>query len=129
MTPIQLIVSSAGLILIGFIYWFFFGKKLSVAEASYARGNAADGQGDIRIKVDGGYNPAAFKIKKGVETTLKITRSDSSSCLEEIVLPDFKIKQYLPLNEEIEIKINPDVAGEFPFHCGMNMYHGKIIVE
>ena len=115
----KLIVSIGGLGLIGFIYWFFFGKK----------GGAFEVSSEVNILVDGGYKPAAIKVKKGVETTLKITRRDSNSCLEDIVLPDFKIKKYLPLNKEVVIKIKPNKTGEFGFHCGMNMYHGKIIVE
>lgn len=119
MTLSQLLVTSGGLLLIWFIYWFFFGKRDDIVESS----------ADIKVLVDGGYRPSSIKIKKGAETTLKITRTDKNSCLEEIVLPDFKIKQYLPLNEEVEVKIKSEKAGEFEFHCGMNMYHGKIIVE
>ena len=118
----KIIVAAGGLGLIGLILWFFFGKRSSFAEAS-------DGQGSVNVVVDGGYRPASIRVKKGSQTTLKILRRDSNSCLEEIILPDFKIKKYLPINETVDVKINPKVAGEFPFHCGMNMYHGKIIVE
>lgn len=82
----------------------------------------------IKILVDGGYKPANIRLKKGKTTTLKIIRRDPSSCLEEIILPDFKIKKYLPLNEEVSISLTPQKKGDFGFHCGMNMYHGRIIV-
>lgn len=116
------VVTLGGFVLIGFIWWFFFGKKdetsSQVAENGY-----------VNILVDGGYGPSVLKLKKGVEITLRVKRTDPNTCLEEIVLPDFKISKYLPLGKETEIKITPQKAGEFPFHCGMNMYHGKIIVE
>ncbi|OGM59042.1 hypothetical protein A3A75_05220 [Candidatus Woesebacteria bacterium RIFCSPLOWO2_01_FULL_39_10] len=115
----KVLVSVVGAGLICFIWWFFFGKK----DEEVLAGDSID------IIVDGGYKPASIRIKNGKKTTLKITRRDSNSCLEEIILPEFKIKKYLPLNKEVEIAITPQKLGEFGFHCGMNMYHGKIIVE
>jgi len=52
----KIIVTSFGLILIGFIYWFFFGKKSSTAEV-------LDGQGEIKVTVEGGYKPEVIKLK------------------------------------------------------------------
>lgn len=106
----------------GFIYWFFFGKKDQISSQAVV-------EGDVDVLVDGGYRPSVIKIKKGVETKLKIKRTDPNSCLEEVILPDFKISKYLPLGKEVEISLTPQKTGEFPFHCGMNMYHGKIIVD
>lgn len=114
----KLIILFGGVSLIGFIYWFFFGKK----EDSVLSGET------IEVIVDGGYNPSVIKIPKGQETTISFLRKDSNSCLEEIILSDFKIKEYLPLNEKIQITITPKEKGEFPFSCGMNMFHGKVVV-
>ncbi len=104
----------------GFIYWFFFGKKTEAYEV---------GGNKMNLIVDGGYKPSVIKVKKGIMTTISIYRKDPSTCLEEFILPDFKISKYLPLGKNIEIKITPTKSGEFPFHCGMNMFHGKVIVE
>jgi plastocyanin domain-containing protein len=119
----KILVTISGLGLIVFIYWFFFGKK---DEQSYSQSVS---NGEVDIVVDGGYKPSVIKVKKGEETTLTILRKDSNSCLEEIILPDFKISKYLPLGKEVEIKITPQKEGEYPFHCGMNMFHGKIVVS
>lgn len=115
----KILITIGGIFTIGFIWWFFFGKK----EGEVVAGD------ELEVVVDGGYKPAAIKVKKGKTTTLKILRKDPNSCLEEIILSDFKIKKYLPLNKEVEISITPQKSGEFEFHCGMNMYHGKIVVE
>ena len=122
MTIDKLVVTIGGIGLIGLVYWFFFGKKPSFAEAT-------EGQARVDVIVDGGYKPSVIKIKKGQNITLSLLRKDSNSCLEEFIIPDFKIKEYLPLNQEVEIKITPNKAGEYTFHCGMNMFKGKIIVE
>ncbi len=118
----KLIVTFSGIGLIAFIYWFFFGKKQEAPSQT-------TGNGDIDVLVDGGYRPSVIKIKQGMETKLKIKRTDPNSCLEEIILPDFKISKYLPLGKEVEVSLTPQKTGEFPFHCGMNMFHGKIIVD
>lgn len=116
----KLLVTFGGIGLIVFIWWFFFGKKENSAEAF---------GGKIEILVDGGYKPSIIRIKKGQKTTISITRKDPSSCLEEFILPDFKIKKFLPLGKKVDIEIVPDSIGEFGFHCGMNMFHGKVVIE
>lgn len=115
----NLFVNSVGLLLIGFTYWFFFMKK--------------EGEGirvgkEITITVKGGYDPAVIKIKKGQSATLKFHRKDESSCLEELVIPDFGIRRHLKLNKVTKVKINPQKVGEYEFTCGMNMFRGKIKV-
>ena len=83
----------------------------------------------IDITVDGGYSPEVISIPAGKTTKLNFTRKDPSSCLEEVVLGDFKVRKYLPLNQTVTIPITPQKEGEFVFSCGMNMFHGKIIVR
>lgn len=103
-----------------FTYWFFLMKKEE--EAVVVNDNNVD------IVVNGGYSPNVISIPKGKSTTLNFIRRDPSSCLEEVVLSDFKVKKYLPLNKTTPITINPQKTGEFDYACGMNMFHGKIIV-
>lgn len=119
MTIEQNFVLVGGLGMIVFIWWFFFGKK---EKTSIVKNNT------IKIIIAGGYKPSIIKLNNGITTTLLLKRTEANSCLEEIVFPDFKIKEYLPVNQEISIKITPNKTGEFKFHCGMNMYQGKIIV-
>lgn len=84
---------------------------------------------EIDIVVEGGYSPEIIAVPKGKTTKLNFLRKDPSSCLEEVVLGDFKVRKRLPLNQKITVEITPQQAGEFTYSCGMNMYHGKIIVR
>lgn len=118
----EILVLIAGLLGIGFVYWFFLGKKSSNARAT-------EGQGIITVIVDGGYTPEVISIPKGKTTKLNFIRRDPTDCLEEVVLGDFKIRKHLPLNQKVTVEINPKEAGEYGYACGMNMYHGKIIVK
>ena len=102
-----------------FTYWFFLMKKEVVVSVTDS----------IDITVDGGYSPSTISIPKGKTTKINFFRKDPSSCLEEVILNDFKIKKFLPLNEKITIEVTPQKTGEFKFSCGMNMFHGRIIVR
>ena len=117
----ELVVLFIGALGIIFTYWFFLGKKPSFVEATGGRG--------IDVIVEGGYSPEVISVPKRKTTKINFTRRDSNSCLEEVVLPDFKIKKYLPLNQKVTVEITPEKEGEYPFSCSMNMFHGKIIVR
>lgn len=115
----EIIVTIAGLAGVAFAYWFFLAKKERAVAVS----------GSVEIVVDGGYTPAAISIRKGKTTSVHFIRKDPSSCLEEVVISDFKIRRHLPLNRKVTIELAPVRSGTFDFTCGMNMYHGKIIVR
>jgi plastocyanin domain-containing protein len=104
-----------------FTYWFFLMKK--DGDPVVVKTN------NIDIVVEGGYSPSSISIQKGQTTTLNFFRKDPSSCLEEVVLPDFKIRKYLPLNKTTSIQITPKTNGTFEISCGMNMFHGRIVVS
>ena len=84
---------------------------------------------NVDILVDGGYSPSTIVVKKGQTIKINFLRKDPSSCLEEVVLGEFKTRKFLPLNKKVTVEIKPQEEGEFPFACGMNMYHGKIIIK
>lgn len=119
MTLDKIIVTLIGLAGIVFTYWFFLRKKDKVVEAKNA----------IDIMVEGGYLPSVISIPKGKTTTLNFFRKDPSSCLEEVVIPDFKVRKFLPLNTTVAIPITPQKAGAYEIVCGMNMFHGKLLVK
>lgn len=108
-----------GVLGIIFTYWFFLMRKEKVVETT----------GEIDITVSGGYSPEVISIPKGQTTKINFLRTDPTECLSEVVMPDFKIKRELPLNQKVTIAITPEKTGEFGYACGMNMYHGKIIVR
>jgi plastocyanin domain-containing protein len=114
----KIIVTIIGVAGIVFIYWFFLKKSEKQVEVNDA----------VTITVDGGYSPEVISVQKGKKTTLNFYRKDPNSCLEEVVLPDFRVKKFLPVDKTVSISITPQKTGEFIYSCGMNMFHGKIIV-
>ena len=121
MTVDKILVGLLSLAGMAFTYWFFLMKKDD--QALVVKSNSVD------ITVRGGYAPNVISIPKGKQTTLNFIRRDPNSCLEEVVLPDFKIRKYLPLNKTTAIPVTPEKEGTYEISCGMNMFHGKIIVQ
>lgn len=114
----KIIITIFGALGIGATYWFFLMK----------RERAVSVAGTIDIIVDGGYSPEVISIPKGKPTKINFIRKDPNTCLEEVVIGDFKIRKTLPLNQKVTVELTPQAVGEFKFSCGMNMFHGKIIV-
>lgn len=125
----KVIVTISGLILATLTYWFFLLKKEQEVRVGGAVGGAGSLELEVDIVVQGGYSPQVVSLKKGKTTKLNFIRKDPNSCLEEVVLGDFKIRKHLPLNEKVTIEITPQKAGEFIYSCGMSMFHGKIVVR
>lgn len=119
MAPDKIIVTIVGLAGIVFTYRFFLMRKEREVIVSDS----------IDITVEGGYSPEVISIPKGKMTKVNFIRRDPSSCLEEVVLGDFKIRKFLPLNQRVSIEIKPEKSGEYNYSCGMNMFHGKIVVR
>jgi len=122
---IKLIVLIVAAALIGFIAWWFFGKHTTQAVDAAV---TADAQ-DVAVEVSGGYSPSTVVLKRGVPAHITFNRKDPSSCLEQVVFPDFGINQFLPKDQDAVIDIDTSKAGEFDYACGMNMFHGKVIIK
>ena len=112
---------------IAFILWFFFGRRTSRPGVRATAGATPAGDA-VTITVSGGYDPDTVVARRGVPLTLVFDRRESSPCSDEIVIPEFGVRQALLANGRTNVQILPATAGEFPFSCGMNMLHGKIQV-
>ena len=115
---------AAGAGLIGLELWWFL---LSKNKAQTAQ--VSEGVQSIDITVDGGYSPDQIVVQAGQPVRLNFLRKDPSSCLEQIILPDFNKAIDLPLNQEAAIEVVPPKAGNYTFHCGMNMFRGTLTAK
>lgn len=119
MTVDKIIVLVIGALGILFTYWFFLMKKTKEVRV----------KDEVDIVVEGGYSPEVISVARGKTTKINFFRKDPTDCLEEVVLGDFKIRKHLPLNHKVSVEITPQKEGEYVYSCGMNMYHGKILVR
>lgn len=123
MDTAQIVVTAGGIVVIGFILWFFFGPKTTTTARDDATGVQA-----VEVVVRGGYTPDRIEVKQGRPVRLTFLRQESNPCTEQVILGDFGISRTLPEGERVPVEFTPDKAGEFTFHCGMNMVRGKLVV-
>ncbi len=123
MSTSEIVLTAGGFASILFLAWFFFGPKQS------RRAELRGGIQEIEISVKGGYSPSLIRLQEGVPVRLIFNRQEASDCTSRVVFPDFRISQSLPAFQRTAVEFVPDKAGEFGFACGMNMVHGKLVVE
>lgn len=125
MTPLEWIVILGGAAAIAWVNWYFFLARRGTATAETREG----GTQEVTITVQGGYEPAEVKLKKGIPARLVFDRQETSGCSEEVVIPDFGVRKFLPAFQKTTVELKPETAGSFEFTCGMSMLRGRLVVE
>ena len=124
MTGSDWLVILAGLASIMWVNWYFFVAGRAPAPA--AGGATASASQEQLITVDGGYSPAVISVKAGRPVRLVFDRQDTGSCSEEVVLPDFGMRRFLPTGQKTVVEVTPPKAGRYDFTCGMSMLRGAL---
>ena len=125
MTPVEWGVVLGGLVTIAWINWYFFLAEKATATAV----TGAGGVQEITIVVRGGYDPAEVRVRRGAPVRLVFDRQETSGCSEEVVLPEFGVRRFLPAHQKTAIEFTPETAGTYEFTCGMSMLRGRLTVE
>lgn len=113
--------------LIAWVNWYFFFAGQASALAVAAAPGAATAE--LVIEVDGGYSPSTVRVRAGQPVRLVFDRKDDSSCSEEVVIPAFNVRRFLPTGERTTIVVTPPAPDRYPFTCGMSMLRGTIIAD
>jgi len=122
-TSAQIAVTLLGLAAVAWINWYFF-----LAGRSSATAVAHGGLQRVRVEVKGGYTPSVVRVRAGVPVRLEFHRDETNTCTEEVVLPDFGIRTFLPAHRTTPVSFTP-AEGTYEFTCGMGMVRGKIVAE
>ncbi|TMR89739.1 heavy metal translocating P-type ATPase [Nonomuraea basaltis] len=123
MTAADGVVLGVAVILLGFLGWYFFGPRKS------SRAGLRDGVQEIEIVVQGGYSPDVVRVRQGIPLRVVFDRRESGDCTSRVVFADFAVSRALPASAKTTVELLPADAGEYGFACGMNMVHGRLIVE
>src|SRR6476661_293007 len=130
MTTTDWIVVVGGIGAIVWVNWYFFLAERGTAVAAPIATSAGRATiAEVPVVVHGGYDPATIRVTAGQPVRLVFDREDTSSCSEEIVLPDFGIRRFLPTGEKVAIEVTPPKPGRYEFTCGMGMLHGALVAE
>ena len=118
----ELIVTSAGVLAIILIAWWFWFSAPRAARA------ASRQPIDILVQ-DGTYQPAAIEVQAGQALTLRFMRLDATPCAEKVLFGDLGVSADLPLGKPRTISLGPLEAGTHEFTCQMGMYRGRLIAN
>jgi plastocyanin domain-containing protein len=131
MTGTESAVLVGAIALIAWVNWYFFvaGRAPVLAVAAVAGRAGVSGLPEVVIEVDGGYAPNTVRVKAGRAVRLVFDRKDANPCSDELVIPEFGIRKFLPTGERTTIEVTPPRAGRYDFTCGMSMLRGTIIAE
>ena len=121
----QILVLAGGTTAIAWVNWYFFRARRSTATAVVNPG----GTQEILVTVAGGYTPQEVRVKAGRPVRIVFDRRETNPCSEEVVMPDFGIRRFLPADAKTAVEFTPVTPGSYPFTCGMGMLHGRLIVE
>ena len=122
MDATQVAVTAGGAVLLGLVFWFFLGPRRATAA------RLSGGVQEVEVVVRGGYSPDRIEVRQGRPVRLTFVRRESNPCTEQVVFGDFGIARELPEGERVAVEFTPQTAGEFTFHCAMNMVRGTLVV-
>ena len=125
MTPDRWVVLVLALLLVAFIVWFFWLKRVKGVRAAETSG----GYQEAMILVKGGYTPDTVIVSRGKPVRLNFRREETASCSDKVVFEHFGKSAELPTGELVAVELMPKEAGEFSFACPMGMFRGRLIVE
>ena len=134
MTGTEWLVAIGGAAAIAWVNWYFFvaqraGASATLAGPASGDAPASSAPAEIAITVRGGYSPSTIRVKARRPVRLVFDRQETSGCSEEVVLPDFGIRRFLPSGKTTTIEVTPPQAGKYEFMCGMSMIRGTLIAE
>ena len=125
MEILRIAVIIIALFLIAFIVWWFFGKHTESAGKS----TIVNDEQTATIVVNGGYSPSTVTLKKGIPAQVNFDMHDSTACLSHVVFEQLGVNKDLTKQKITTINIPTDKAQTFNFACGMDMFHGKVVVK
>jgi plastocyanin domain-containing protein len=115
-------IAAVAIGLIAFVNWFFLGNKGKPAVIAATRGGVVD----VTVLVEGGYTPSTIEVPAGSRVRMTLDRREDNPCSDEIVIPDFNIRQAVPPHAQSTVEFTA-TPGRHEFSCGMGMLHGAII--
>ncbi|MHC1723818.1 MAG: sulfite exporter TauE/SafE family protein [Aminipila sp.] len=111
----------------------FTGISFGSLTASASTDNAAissivGSEQQITTTLDGGtYSPIAVQAGTPVKWTINVDKGDLNGCNNEIIIPEYNIKQKLEVGENV-ITFTPTETGKFGYSCWMGMIKSSITV-
>lgn len=76
-----------------------------------------------------GYKPNTIEFKEGKTAQIKFIPKGNLGCLDQLNFKSLDIHDDLNGKKEVTVNIPTDKPGTYDFACGMDMFHGKVVVK
>ncbi len=124
MSPIDAVVVALGVALIAGELWFFLGpRKVSLVRTSRTTPQ------EIKVLVKGGYDPDTIPVEAGRPVRLLFYRDETEECSERVIFDTLGMEKELPAFETTPVDFMPEKPGDYPFHCGLSVMHGRVVAQ
>ncbi len=124
MSLLDAAVVALGVALIAGELWFFLGPR----KPSQSRATPVTPQ-EIRVLVKGGYEPDTIPVEAGRPVRLLFYRDETEECSSRVIFDGLGIDRDLPEFETTVVEFTPKQAGDYPFHCGLSVMHGRVVAQ
>ncbi len=106
------------------------GQPAAGAQPPDAGGQPAAAIQDVYIKAlgTGSYDNPQVSVKKGTPVRLHFSAQANAGCGRAFYLDGFNVKLISYSGEEQVAEFTPQQEGTFAYHCGMNMFRGRMVV-
>lgn len=107
---------------------FVFALVLGFAQSGFAVSDNGPQQVSVAV-TEKGFEPSRLQVEAGRAVQLTITRKTDATCAKSVMIPKLKLKENLPLNKPVTLKLAKLEKGEIKFTCGMGMMESIIDVR
>jgi Cu+-exporting ATPase len=121
---IDAVVVVLGVVLIAGELWFFLGPR----KVSSVRSSRTTPQ-EIKVLVKGGYDPDTIPVEAGRPVRLLFYRDETEECSERVIFESLGIEKELAAFETTPVDFTLDKPGDYPFHCGLSVMHGRVVAQ
>ncbi|UCG85999.1 MAG: cupredoxin domain-containing protein [Gemmatimonadota bacterium] len=122
MSLVEVVVVVAGAALIVGELWFFLGPRQSPKVPS----TPATPQ-EIKVLVKNGYEPDTIPVEVGRPVRLLFYRDETEECSARVIFDGLGIERELPPFQTTPVEFTPVKPGDYSFHCGLSVMHGRVV--
>jgi len=119
---VEIVVVVLGVGLIVAELWFFLGPRRSVTVPS-----TPSTPQEIKVLVKNGYEPDTIPVEVGRPVRLLFYRDETEACSERVIFEGMGIDRELPAFETTPVEFTPEKPGDYNFHCGLSVMHGRVV--
>ncbi len=124
MSLADVVVATLGIVLIVGELWFFLRPHKQVPFRT-----PREHLQEIKVLVKGGYDPDTIPVEVGRPVRLLFYRDETEECSSTVTFENLGIQRELPAFRTTAIEFTPEQPGDYPFHCGLSVLHGRVVAQ